>query len=134
MLCPFSFVQKQTKYIKFHRWEPPLWPTELLSKNLPFIKKSYQLIFFYFIFRVQEVDIFHISEILSKGPFNIIIITIILKLSVTIQLFLTFIMPTLCCSLGKMLEMFFLLRASKNPSRALNGGFMFSQSDAIKHI
>ena len=38
---------------------------------------------------------------------------------------------------NKLLEMFFLLRASKNTShssRALKGGFVFSQSDAMRHI
>ena len=33
-----------TKYIKLHRWEPILRLSELLTENLSFIKKSYQLL------------------------------------------------------------------------------------------
>ena len=44
MLSPCPWVQEQTKYIKLHRWEPLLRPSELPTENLPFIQKSHQLL------------------------------------------------------------------------------------------
>ena len=58
MLSPCPWVQEQTKYIKLHRWEPPLRTSELPTENLPFIKKSYQFLSNYFLFqgpRMKEI-------------------------------------------------------------------------------
>ena len=45
MSCSCYLVHGQTKYSKFHWWEPTLWLSEDSTLNWWIIKKSYQLLF-----------------------------------------------------------------------------------------